>query len=90
MSLRVIKPGLLTSIQDLGRKGFKQHGVIVSGTMDAYSLKELPICWLAMKKEKRPLEITLMGPTIKVEKNCLISITGWKFINVLDNKTVPM
>ena len=39
MSLRVIKPGLLTSIQDLGRKGFQQHGVIVGGAMDPYSLR---------------------------------------------------
>ena len=39
MSIRVIKPGLLTSIQDLGRKGYQQHGVIVSGAMDTYSLR---------------------------------------------------
>ena len=39
MSIRVSKAGLLTSIQDLGRKGFQQHGVIVSGAMDSYSLR---------------------------------------------------
>ena len=39
MSMRVSKAGLLTSIQDLGRRGFQQHGVIVSGAMDSYSLR---------------------------------------------------
>ncbi|MFS0666865.1 biotin-dependent carboxyltransferase family protein [Peribacillus frigoritolerans] len=89
MSLRVIKPGLLTSIQDLGRKGFKQHGVIVSGAMDAHSLR-IANMLVGNEEGEAALEITLMGPTIKVEKNCLISITGGNLSPTLDNKVVPM
>ncbi|TDL91854.1 biotin-dependent carboxyltransferase family protein [Vibrio vulnificus] len=89
MSLRVIKPGLLTSIQDLGRKGFQQHGVIVSGAMDAHSLR-IANMLVGNEQGEAALEITLMGPTIKVEKNCLISITGGNLSPTIDNKVVPM
>lgn len=89
MSLRVIKPGLLTSIQDLGRKGFQQHGVIVSGAMDGYSLR-IANMLVGNEEGEAALEITLMGPTIKVEKNCLISITGGNLTPTIDSKAVPM
>ncbi|MFE4814018.1 biotin-dependent carboxyltransferase family protein [Peribacillus simplex] len=89
MSLRVIKPGLLTSIQDLGRKGFQQHGVIVSGAMDGHSLR-IANMLVGNEEGEAALEITLMGPTIKIEKNCLISITGGNLSPTIDNQAVPM
>ncbi|WHY99739.1 biotin-dependent carboxyltransferase family protein [Peribacillus simplex] len=89
MSLRIIKPGLLTSIQDLGRKGFQQHGVIVSGAMDGHSLR-IANMLVGNDEGEAALEITLMGPTIKIEKNCLISITGGNLSPTIDNQSVPM
>ncbi|MGE7903137.1 biotin-dependent carboxyltransferase family protein [Peribacillus sp. NPDC094092] len=89
MSLRVIKPGLLTSIQDLGRKGFQQHGVIVSGAMDGHSLR-IANMLVGNEEGEAVLEITLMGPTIMIEKNCLISITGGNLSPAIDNRAVPM
>jgi antagonist of KipI len=89
VSLRVIKPGLLTSIQDLGRKGFQQHGVIVSGAMDTYSLR-IANMLVGNKEGEAALEITLMGPTLKIEKNCLIAITGGNLSPTIDSQTVPM
>ena len=35
--VRVIKPGLLTTVQDRGRWGFQARGVSVAGPMDAYA-----------------------------------------------------
>ncbi|WP_342605331.1 biotin-dependent carboxyltransferase family protein [Peribacillus sp. FSL E2-0159] len=89
MSLRVIKPGLLTSIQDLGRKGFQQHGVIVSGAMDAYSLR-IANMLVGNKEGEAAMEITLMGPTLNIEKNCLIAITGGNLSPTIDSQAVPM
>ena len=89
MSLRVIKPGLLTSIQDLGRKGFQQHGVIVSGAMDPYSLR-ISNLLVGNKEDEGVLEITLMGPTLKMEKNCIIAITGGNLSPTIDGQIVPM
>ncbi len=38
-SLRVLAPGLLTTIQDLGRNGFQHLGIPVSGALDPMSLR---------------------------------------------------
>ncbi len=37
--ITVIKPGLLTTVQDLGRTGYQQYGMVVAGAMDSYSLQ---------------------------------------------------
>ena len=39
MPIEVIHPGLMTTIQDLGRFGAQKYGVIVSGPMDTYSFR---------------------------------------------------
>ena len=89
MSMRVIKPGLLTSIQDLGRKGYQQHGVIVSGAMDPYSLR-ISNMLVGNKEGEGALEITLMGPTLKIEKDCLIAITGGNLTPTVNGQVIPM
>ncbi|MEH6948026.1 biotin-dependent carboxyltransferase family protein [Bacillus sp. JJ634] len=89
MSLRVIKPGLLTTIQDLGRKGFQKHGVIVSGAMDIYSLRIANLL-VGNQEGEAALEVTLMGPTFKVEEDCVIAITGGDLSPTIDERTVPM
>ncbi|USK58425.1 biotin-dependent carboxyltransferase family protein [Peribacillus asahii] len=89
MSLRVIKPGLLTTIQDLGRKGFQKHGVIVSGAMDTYSLRIANLL-VGNQEGEAALEVTLMGPTFKVEEDCVIAITGGDLSPIIDERTVPM
>ena len=89
MSMRVIKPGLLTSIQDLGRKGFQQHGVIVSGAMDPYSLR-IANMLVGNEEGEAALEITLLGPTLIIEKDCLIAITGGNLSPTINGEAVPM
>lgn len=39
MDINVLQPGLLTTIQDLGRVGYQKYGVIVGGAMDTYALR---------------------------------------------------
>ena len=66
--ITIIKPGLLSSIQDLGRYGYQKYGVITSGAMDplAHRLANL----LVGNKENKPtIEITLLGPVIQFEQN---------------------
>ncbi|MBM7646038.1 antagonist of KipI [Scopulibacillus daqui] len=89
MSFRVVKPGLLTTVQDLGRKGFQQHGVVVSGAMDSYSLRIANLL-VGNKDNEAALEMTLTGPTLKIEKDCLIAITGGDLTPSIDGQSVPM
>ncbi|GLB60672.1 biotin-dependent carboxyltransferase family protein [Cytobacillus sp. NCCP-133] len=73
--LKIIKPGLLSSIQDLGRTGFQKFGVIASGAMDPLSHRVANL--LTGNIESEPtLEMTMIGPAITFEKDALISICG--------------
>lgn len=73
--IRVLKPGLLSSIQDLGRTGYQKFGVIASGAMDPFSHRMANL--LAGNQENEPtLEITMMGPVLTFEQDTLISICG--------------
>jgi len=89
MSIRVIKAGLLTSIQDLGRRGFQQHGVIVSGAMDSYSLRIANLL-VGNEENEAGVEVTLMGPTLEIESDCLVAITGGDLTPSVNGKPVPM
>ncbi|WP_436376619.1 biotin-dependent carboxyltransferase family protein [Cytobacillus sp. BC1816] len=73
--INVLKPGLLSSIQDLGRTGYQKYGVISSGAMDPFSHRMANL--LAGNKENDPvLEITMMGPMLTFKEDTLISICG--------------
>lgn len=89
MSIKVIHPGLLTTIQDLGRYGYQKYGIIVSGAMDSYSLR-LANALVGNKEGEAGLEITLMGPSLELEKGTLFAITGADLSPTIDGKAVPM
>jgi antagonist of KipI len=87
--IKIIKPGLLTTIQDLGRYGFQKFGVIVSGVMDCLSYRIANL--LVGNEENAPtLEITMVGPVIEFESNALISICGGDLSPSIDGKFVPL
>lgn len=75
MTLRIEKPGLLSSFQDKGRWGHQHLGVSVTGAMDvqAHHVANLLV---GNEKDWATLEMTLIGPTIQFEKSCCISLTG--------------
>ena len=45
--IEVAQPGLLTTVQDLGRWGYQGYGVPVCGALDPVSLRILPTYWSA-------------------------------------------
>ena len=75
MSLRILRPGLLTTVQDLGRFGYQQDGIIVSGAMDALALRVANLL-VGNPGTAAGLEITLLGPRIRFEADHLIALTG--------------
>jgi biotin-dependent carboxylase-like uncharacterized protein len=73
--IRVLKPGLLTTIQDLGRPGFAHLGVSPSGAADRFSLRLANL--LVGNPENAPaIECTLLGPVLQFESKATIAITG--------------
>ena len=79
MKLLIEKSGLLTTVQDLGRRGYQMQGVPVAGAMDSVALR---LGYLMLGNEKNGvepagLEITVLGPSIKVtEGSGCFAVTG--------------
>ncbi|PRY09951.1 antagonist of KipI [Pontibacter ummariensis] len=89
MSLKIISPGLLTTIQDTGRHGYQKDGMVVSGAMDAVALRIANI--LAGNEENEAaLEITMMGPKIVFEEDVLLALTGGDLSASIDDAPVKM
>ena len=87
--IKVIEPGLFTTIQDGGRHGFRNIGIPTSGFMDqesAWAANEL----VNNNTDESLLEITRTGPTLIFNCNCVISITGGDFNPLINNLPVEM
>jgi antagonist of KipI len=88
MSIKVIRPGLLTTVQDLGRNGFQRHGVVVSGAMDPFSLRIANLL-VGNDEAEGALEITIIGPKLQFEEDSLIAICGGNLSPEIDGKSLP-
>lgn len=88
MSIQVIRPGLLTTVQDLGRHGFQRHGVVVSGAMDPFSLRIANLL-VGNEETEGALEITMIGPKLQFEEDSLIAICGGNLSPEIDGKSIP-
>ena len=88
MSITVLNPGLLTTVQDQGRIGYQQFGVSVSGVMDPRSAALANIL-AGNDQGEAVLECTMMGPQLQFDKANVIAITGGDLGPTLDGKAVP-
>lgn len=87
--LRVEKPGLLTTIQDLGRPNAMPAGVPAGGAMDRFAHRAANL--LAGNDEgAATLECTLSGPELVALRPCLVAITGADFNPHVNGRAVPM
>lgn len=89
MGIRVIKGGMLTTVQDLGRTGYQSQGFSVSGVMDIRSFKIANLL-LDNPENEAVLEFTLIGPTLEFTSETIIAITGGDFQPKVNDVPVPM
>ena len=87
--LSIARPGLLTTVQDLGRWGFQSRGVPVSGAMDRYSHR-LANRLVGNREDAATLEATVVGPQISVEEDIAFAVTGASFRVTLNDVPVEM
>lgn len=73
--ITVLASGFFTTIQDLGRYGFRKFGVPQSGTLDQRSAI-LANALLGNDEESAVLEATMIGPSLVFECNTSIAVTG--------------
>ena len=85
----VIQPGPLTTVQDLGRYGYQQYGVPVSGAMDNYALRVANLL-VGNNEGEACLEITLLGLQLRVLGDTVVAITGADLSPMLNKSSLPM
>lgn len=86
-ALHVVRPGLLTTVQDLGRYGHQASGVPVAGPMDTFSHR-LANQLAGNTTDAATLEITLIGPELIVEADTTLAIAGAQFDVTCDDRPV--
>lgn len=89
MSLFIAKPGLLTTVQDLGRVGFQQYGVIAGGAMDPFALRIANLL-VGNPQGAAGLEITMLGAEIRFAATALISVCGGDLSPKLNGQPFPL
>jgi biotin-dependent carboxylase-like uncharacterized protein len=75
MAIKVITPGLATSVQDLGRPGYYHVGIPEGGGMDRFATR---IANLLVGNEPGAaiLEATFMGPELEFTAPAVVAVTG--------------
>ncbi|MFA4867049.1 MAG: biotin-dependent carboxyltransferase family protein [Pedobacter sp.] len=89
MGIKVLKGGMLTTIQDLGRTGYRKEGIIVSGAMDRLAL-EIGNLLLGNDISEAGLECTLLGPKLLFKTTQLVAITGGDLNPTVNGEPVNM
>src|ERR1700727_844004 len=75
MAIKVVKPGLSTTVQDLGRPGYYHIGIPISGGMDRFAL--CAANWLVGNREDPAvLEAAYQGPELEFTSDAMVAIAG--------------
>ncbi len=88
MEIKVINPGIQTTIQDLGRQLYGPFGVSTCGAADNYSFKIANLI-VGNKPSEAALEMTLVGGIYRFYKNTTICLSGSVFSAKINNKVCP-
>jgi antagonist of KipI len=85
--IEVRAPGLLTTVQDLGRPGYGPTGVSPSGAADAVALR-IGNRLAGNAEGAAGLEMTLLGGTFFFQEVAVVALTGSDFAPTLDERRV--
>ena len=88
MAFSIIKPGVLDTIQDMGRNGVGNWGINPGGAMDSYAA-QVGNLLVGNDVHEAVLEIHFPGPQILFEQNTLIAITGGDFSPMINDEFIP-
>lgn len=88
-AVSILRPGMLTTVQDLGRWGYQSRGVPVSGALDWHAHR-LANRLLGNAAAMATLEVTLMGPQMQFETDTVFAVTGADFRLMLNGAPIEM
>lgn len=83
--IKVLKPGLATSVQDLGREGYYHLGIPPSGALDQYALSAANHL-VGNPAGAAGLECALVGPELEFQQDALVAVCGAQMPALLDGR----
>ncbi|MFC5699602.1 biotin-dependent carboxyltransferase family protein [Pseudomonas sp. GCM10022186] len=86
--IKVLKPGLATSVQDGGREGYYHLGIPPSGALDQFALRAANLL-VGNAATAAVLECTLLGPQLEFQRDALVAVTGARMTPRLDGTEMP-
>lgn len=87
--LNIIYPGIFSTVQDFGRKGYLADGIPPSGAMDNFALRMGNLILKNIISEAG-IEMTSIGLKANVEENAVIALTGAEADAKLNNQPIPL
>ncbi len=75
MAIKVLSPGLATTVQDLGRPGYYHLGIPISGGMDRYALRTANLL-VGNDEGAAVLEAVFMGPELEFTREAMVAVSG--------------
>ena len=75
MAIKVLAPGLATTVQDLGRPGYYHLGIPISGAMDRYALRAANLL-VGNDEGAAVLEAVFLGPELEFTEAAMVAVTG--------------
>src|SRR3990167_7578999 len=88
MAIKVLQPGLATTVQDAGRIGYYHLGIPLSGALDQYSFRAANLL-VGNPEDAATLEITMLGPKLEFMHDAVIALTGANLPAKLDGVPMP-
>lgn len=89
MSIAILKPGLLTTIQDAGRFGYQHLGINPSGAMDIRSM-QVANALVLNKLDEAVIEFFFPAPIIQFNQSTFIALSGADFSAEIDGISIPI
>lgn len=87
--MKVLEPGLHTTIQDHGRYGYQKFGFSPAGAMDQESF-QLANLLVNNPSDTPVLEMMMTGGTFEFEEKTMIALTGAECHPLLNGKQIPL
>lgn len=85
----VVQPGILSTIQDLGRFGYQKHGISVSGAMDKFALRVGNLL-VGNQEGEAAIEMTASGPILRLLVDLTVAFSGGELGPRVNGRRVPM
>jgi biotin-dependent carboxylase-like uncharacterized protein len=89
MVIRVKEPGLLTTVQDLGRYGYSHLGISSGGAADSLAMRIANLL-VGNAENAATLEMTLVGAALEFDEASVVAVTGGECDYRIGGDAVPM